>query len=278
MLQVLPALPRLCDSVAEFGGRLLDHKARATTATKTANAAAANEKLSGLTRVRGRNCARFHTPTKLGAACWSASLSSLNSAWIFFSSPTNSIINFRPFQDFAQAFLPAFVVLPRAADRNAHHVRGFAQAEVFIKDQVQSFSLASRQMLQREPKSHLLFRAIKSRVNFAAGGFAFADLLGAYRRSQLAQQVPAILGGGGLANHRKQPRLQAGLAAESRFAFKDLQIDRLQNFFGFPSVPAQQLRAQPKQAAWCCSSSALSSAMSIRSMFTVTAVFSVLVA
>src|SRR5438046_2576724 len=101
---------------------------------------------------------------------------------------------------------------------------------------MQSFSLASRQMLQREPKSHLLFRAIESCVNFAAGGFAFADLLGAYGRSQLAQQVPAILAGRGLTNHRKQPGLQTRLAAESRFAFKDLQIDRLQNFFGFPAV------------------------------------------
>src|SRR6266849_6150919 len=101
---------------------------------------------------------------------------------------------------------------------------------------MQSLSLASRQTLQRESKSHLLFGAIKSRVNFAAGGFAFADLLGAYRGSQLAQQVPAILAGGGFANDRKQPRPQARLAAESRFAFKDLQIDRLQNFFGFPSI------------------------------------------
>src|SRR5438477_13193728 len=101
---------------------------------------------------------------------------------------------------------------------------------------MQSFSLASRQTLQREPKSHLLFRAIKGRVNFAAGGFAFADLLGAYGRSQLTEQVPAVLGSRGFANHRKQPRLQARLAAESRFAFKDLQIDRLQNFFGFPTV------------------------------------------
>ena len=42
----------------------------------------------------------------------------------------------------------------------------------------------------------------------------------------------------GLSNYRKQPRLQAGLAAKTRFAFKDLQIDRLQNFFGFCPVTA----------------------------------------
>src|SRR6266496_5846341 len=41
-----------------------------------------------------------------------------------------------------------------------------------------------------------------------------------------------------LANYCKQPRLKARFTAITGFAFKDLQINRLQNFLGFSSVAA----------------------------------------
>src|SRR5256885_16611961 len=92
--------------------------------------------------------ARCHTPAKLGAVCSSASLTSLNSAWILFSSPTNFIITFRLSQKFPHAFLAAFVMLPSTSDRDAHHDGRFAQTQVLIKNQVQCFTLAARQTLQ----------------------------------------------------------------------------------------------------------------------------------
>jgi hypothetical protein len=58
-----------------------------------------------------------------------------------------------------------------------------------------------------------------------------------------------MLADGGLANHRKQPGLQAGLAAKTRFAFKDLQIDRLQNFFGFGPVTAATIQGPAETSA-----------------------------
>ena len=41
-----------------------------------------------------------------------------------------------------------------------------------------------------------------------------------------------MLADGCLSNHGKEPRLEARLSAKARLTFKDLQIDRLQNFFG----------------------------------------------
>jgi hypothetical protein len=53
----------------------------------------------------------------------------------------------------------------------------------------------------------------------------------------------------GLSNHRKQPRLQARVTAKPRFAFKDLQIDRLQNFFSFRPVTAATVQGPAETSA-----------------------------
>src|SRR6267143_7217002 len=54
--------------------------------------------------------------------------------------------------------------------------------------------------------------------------------------SQLAHQTLAMFVCCRFANYREEPRPKRRLAAESRFAFKDLQVDRLQNFFRFRPV------------------------------------------
>src|ERR1043165_8835837 len=51
-----------------------------------------------------------------------------------------------------------------------------------------------------------------------------------------AHQPLAVLANGRFANHREEPRLQSRLTAVARFAFKNFQIDRLQDFFGFRRV------------------------------------------
>ena len=40
----------------------------------------------------------------------------------------------------------------------------------------------------------------------------------------------------GFPNHGEQPRLEAGFTSITRFAFKDLQVNRLQNLFRFRRV------------------------------------------
>src|SRR6266516_962873 len=47
-------------------------------------------------------------------------------------------------------------------------------------------------------------------------------------------------------NYREQPRPKGGFAAESRFAFKDLQINRLQNFLRFHAVAATTTQCPAK--------------------------------
>ena len=49
-----------------------------------------------------------------------------------------------------------------------------------------------------------------------------------------------------LANYCKQPRLKARFTAITGFAFKDLQINRLQNFLGFSSIAAAATQGPPE--------------------------------
>jgi len=51
-------------------------------------------------------------------------------------------------------------------------------------------------------------------------------------RLQCVQQMPAALRARRLPDHRKQPRLHTRLAAITRLALQNLQVNRLQNFFG----------------------------------------------
>ncbi len=122
--------------IAWLHGERFVHQASATKAQTSTAEAATNERLNALWVPVDFDCARFHTPTKLGTACSSASLTSLNSARILFSSPINSISTFRLSQRFAQTFLAAVVMLTRTSDRDTHHLGGFAQAEVLVKHEV----------------------------------------------------------------------------------------------------------------------------------------------
>src|SRR5205814_1972157 len=126
----------------------VDHQASDTRAQIKRAVAATNERLNARRGLSARACARFQVAANLGMACSSASRNSLNSVWIFFSSPTNSISNFRCIQSFAQPFLAALVMLARAADRDAHHLSRLAQTQVFVKDQMQGLTLARRQALR----------------------------------------------------------------------------------------------------------------------------------
>src|SRR6267378_998746 len=85
-------------------------------------------------------CARPHTLLNSGATRSSASFSSRNSAWIFFSFPANSIVKLLSIQRHAQMLFPPFVMLTDTADRDAHYIRGFPQVQIFVKHQVQDFS------------------------------------------------------------------------------------------------------------------------------------------
>src|SRR5215471_19407073 len=93
----------------------------------------------------GRGCklrpsARCQTEAKLGAACASAPLDSLNSARILLSLPIISITHFHSLERLAELLLAALVMLARAAQRDTHHIGSFTQTQIFIKDQVQRFT------------------------------------------------------------------------------------------------------------------------------------------
>src|SRR5256885_8593960 len=123
----------------------MDHTATEPSANTSTAVAAAKESLNARRGFSARDCARCHTETKLGAAASSATRASLNSARIFLSSPIISITHFHSCQRLAQLLFAAFIMLTRAADGNAHHIRSFAQTQIFVKDQVQRLALSLRQ-------------------------------------------------------------------------------------------------------------------------------------
>src|SRR5436189_6423905 len=67
---------------------------------------------------------------------------------------------------------------------------------------------------------------------------AIVDFVGIPGESEAAQQAAAIFSRGRLANHSEQPGLQARFAAKPGFAFKDLQVDGLEDFFRLSRVAA----------------------------------------
>src|ERR1051325_7057544 len=225
--ELIPSLAReYCDQTSEPNTK------------SSSTIAAANAKLAVRRGFAAPEWARCHTDTKLGAVCSSASRAALNSARSLLSSPIISISYFHARQVRAQMFLAAFVMLARAADRNAHHDGSFAQTQIFIKDQMQSFALSLRQSFQRGLKIILKFSALKGLGRVLFRGDLFFRLGKFRQQPQRAQDLAAILSCGCLSDHRKKPRLQARFTAIERFAFKDLQIDSLQNFFGIAGVAA----------------------------------------
>src|SRR5260221_12091134 len=113
--------------IAWLHGERFVHQASATKAQTSTAEAATNERLNALWVPVDFDCARFHTPTKLGIACSSASQTSLNSARILFSSPINSIDTLRSSQTFSQTLLASIVMLTRTSDRDARHLGGLRQ-------------------------------------------------------------------------------------------------------------------------------------------------------
>src|SRR4030095_13326076 len=146
------------DSVAPFGstrslgGPFRDQSASADRVITNRAMATANEILNTRGEPGLATCARSHTLMTSGAPRSSASFSSRNSAWILFSFPADSIVKFLSIQRLAQMLFPSFVMLTGTADRDAHHIRGFAQAQIFVKPQVQHFSLARRQTFESDLK------------------------------------------------------------------------------------------------------------------------------
>src|SRR5437016_1899603 len=126
-------------------------------------------------------------------------------------------------------------MLTNAANRDSHHRSCFAQREVFVENQMQSFSLSRRQACESMLKPGLSFESLESIVWLVRASKAVIRSRCARGTCQLSQQSFAMLTRGCLANHCKQPRLEACFTAITRFTFNDLQIDRLQNFFGFRS-------------------------------------------
>src|SRR5258708_5756863 len=127
-------------------------------------------------------------------------------------------------------------MLARTSDRNAHHLGSFAQAKILVKHQVQGLALPPRQTFQSVLKQSLRFGLFKSLARLSSWRYQRLGSFGTIGPSQLAQKVLAMLADRSLANHCKQPCLQTSLAPKTRFAFKDLQIDGLQNFFGLSAV------------------------------------------
>src|SRR5215831_2224281 len=109
---------------------------------------AAREKLKLRCACKLLASARRHIELKLGAACASVVFDSLNSARILLSLPIISITHFHSHQRLPELLLAALVMLPRAAQRDTHHIGGFTQTQIFIKDQVQRFTLSPGQTLK----------------------------------------------------------------------------------------------------------------------------------
>src|SRR5437870_1223669 len=91
------------------GFEYMDHTASDPSASTSNAVTAANERLKARRGLSARDWARCQTAMKLGIACSSASLASLNSARIFLSSPIVSITNFHSRQRLAQLLLAALV-------------------------------------------------------------------------------------------------------------------------------------------------------------------------
>src|SRR5437588_7088883 len=199
----------------------LDHRASETSAQTSNAVASAKDKLVARSGRAGAACARIHSPANCGVRRSFSSRNSRNNSRILSSSPTYSISNFL-FQAFAQTLLAAIVMLARAANRNAHHVRGFAQTQVFIENQMQGFSLPRGQRRKRALKSFLRFGPFKDRSRFFGRRASLSLVFRLSDKSQTAQQPQAMFANGCLANDGKQPRLQTGFAAVTRFPFKDL--------------------------------------------------------
>src|SRR5438270_9915309 len=70
----------------------------------------------------------------------------------------------------AKLALAALVMRACRTDCNAHYFSRFCQAEIVIKDQLQGFPLAARQLIEGAPKQRLHLRAIDI-VFKAAGGW-----------------------------------------------------------------------------------------------------------
>src|SRR5438105_12940813 len=103
--------------------------------------------------------------------------------------------------------LAAVVMLASTADRDAHYHGSFAQAEVLVKDEVQSFTLPARQAFHRVLKQRLGFGFFESHPGLFQRRNQGRRSFGTVRPSQPAQNVLAMLADGGLANHCKQPGL-----------------------------------------------------------------------
>src|SRR6185295_3634453 len=135
--------------------------ANVATAKITKASADANAKLKTRRGCFARASARCQAAEKLGATCSSTRRVSLYSALSFLSSPIISITHFHLREVFAHALLASLVVLTRAADRNTHHVRGLAQTQIFVKNQMQGFALPPGQILERALKMMLKFGALE---------------------------------------------------------------------------------------------------------------------
>src|SRR2546421_4146776 len=141
-------------------GEYFDQMANVAAAKITKASADAKAKVKVRRGCFARDCARCQVAEKLGETCSSTKRVSLYSALSFLSSPIISITHFHLREVFTHALLASLVVLTHAADRNTHHVRGLAQTQIFVKNQVQSFALPSRQILERALKMILKFGAL----------------------------------------------------------------------------------------------------------------------
>src|SRR5256885_3213983 len=103
---------------------------------------------------------------------------------------------------------------------------------------MQRFTLPLGQLFERALKVSLRLGAFEKLCLVSERRNAIFYFVSVPGNSEAAQQPAAILSRGRLPNHREQPGLQTRFAAKSRLAFKDLQIDRLEDLFRLSRVAA----------------------------------------
>lgn len=120
-------------------------------------------------------------------------------------------------------------------ERNAHHVGGFGQRQVVIKNQLQNFALACGQFRQCATKQLLHFRPINFCVWRFRKLYGFRSLE-VFAQPKSAQPMPSAFIRSRRANHGKQPRSETGSPVKTRLAFQHFQIHGLQHDFSFRAI------------------------------------------
>lgn len=134
---------------------------------------------------------------------------------------------------------------------HAHDGGRFREAQPVVERQPHHLSLSAGQLCQRERNRFVQLAVGQQRRwrRLIPPAAQQPDCRGL----QLARRAPAPAAGGGVADHREEPRLHRRSSGISRTALQDLQIDRLQQVFRFFAAanaadrPGEAVAVQPFQ-------------------------------